>query len=37
MVGIDDQGRNCYMDFLRAIRCSFKENDGKWSVNGEGL
>ena len=34
-VGIDDRGRNCHMDFLRAIICSFKENDGKWSVNGD--
>ena len=25
------------MDFLRAIICSFKENDGKWSVNGDYL
>ena len=33
-VGIDDRERNCHMDFLRAIICSFKENDGKWSVNG---
>ena len=34
-VGIDDQGRNCHMDFLTAIICSSKENDGKWSVNGD--
>ena len=34
-VGIDDQGRNSHMDFLRATICSFKENDRKWSVNGD--
>ena len=34
-VGIDDRGRNCHMVFLRGIICTFKENDGKWPVNGE--
>ena len=31
---MDDLGRNCDMVFLRGITCSFKENNGKWSVNG---
>ena len=34
-VGMDDRGRNCHMVFLRGIICSFKENNGKWSVNGD--
>ena len=34
-VGIDDRGRNCHMDFLRAIIYNFKENDGKCSANGD--
>ena len=34
-VGMNDRGKNCLMVVLGGIICRFKENNGKWSVNGD--
>ena len=34
-VGMDDREKNCLMVCLRGTMCSFEENNGKRSVNGD--